>query len=378
MHMNARTVLALAAIGLAGSALAAHGADASGELAERKATIAKSAATKADLAKEHYLFGVWAREHGFEDDARAEFKAAIAADPSHEASHQALGQVRAGSTWLEHDEAMLAKGLVRRNGAWLLKEEAAILDLPAQERARRAQEQKKVGTLLSAYASGTGAARKFALEALSGVDDKYKLDPLAYALRSRSTDVRLYAAKELGRLADRRALRPLVWRVIHDPDETVRAASLAAAKTIGDPNLVVPFVAALNSDNQQTRMNAAWAVGETGDPIGVRWLVYRFEAHGGGPRVMMSNVQQVSFIQDFDVEVAQTAFIADPQVGTIQEGQVIDVQVVATSEVGEIVEREVVYAALRKLTGATEVKNEKGAWAAWWREHAKEYETASR
>src|SRR6185503_4521307 len=111
---------------------------------------------------------------------RAEFRAAIAADASHEASHQALGQVRAGGQWLEHDEAMMLKGLVLRDGKWLLKEEAAILDLPAQEKARRAEEHRKVSKLLSSYAAGNETARKFALDALSGVEDRYKLDPLAY------------------------------------------------------------------------------------------------------------------------------------------------------------------------------------------------------
>jgi len=79
------------------------------------------------------------------------------------------------------------------------------------------------------------------------------------------------------------------------------------------------------------------------------------------------------------VEVAQTAFIADPIVGVIQEGFVLDVQVVATSESGIIVEREAYHTALKRLTGVSDVKNEPGAWAAWWRDHSKEFEkTASR
>src|SRR5262249_19232917 len=252
-------------------------------------------------------------------------------------------------------------------------------DLPAQEKARRTEEQEKLTKLLRTYGGTTGAARKFAQDALAGVDDKYKLEPLAWALRSKSTDLRKYAAGELGRLGDRRGLRPLVWRALHDPDESVRLASVAAAKQIGDPNLLAPFVAALWSDNAQVRMNAAQDVAETQIPIGVRYLVYRFEAHGGSSqRVYYTNIRQVSFIQDFDVEVAQTAFIADPIVGTIQDGIVLDVQVVATSDVGEFVEREVVYKALRKMTGATDVENKPGAWAAWWKEHHGDYETAAR
>jgi type II secretory pathway component GspD/PulD (secretin) len=43
-------------------------------------------------------------------------------------------------------------------------------------------------------------------------------------------------------------------------------------------------------------------------------------------RANITLINQVSFIQDFDVEVAQTAFIADPIVGVIQDGLVLDVQ----------------------------------------------------
>ncbi len=43
-------------------------------------------------------------------------------------------------------------------------------------------------------------------------------------------------------------------------------------------------------------------------------------------RANITLINQLSFIQDFDVEVAQTAFIADPIVGVIQDGVVLDVQ----------------------------------------------------
>jgi HEAT repeat protein len=359
----------------------ALGADASKELSEKRSAIAAlpEGTPKADLAKAHYLAGVFARDHGLESEAVAEFRAAVAADASHDAAHRALGEVRCGDRWISHDEAMTMKGLVRRDGSWILTEEAAILDLPAQEKARRKEEQARATKLLSAYGASKDAARKYAADALAGVDDKYKFEPLAWGIRSKSTDVRLYAAKELGRIGDRRALRPLLWRTLHDPDENVRAASIAAAKSIGDPNLLAPLVTALWAENAQVRVNAAQSIGNLGDVAGVKYLVYRFEAHGGSSqRVYYTNVRQVSFIQDFDVEVAQTAFIADPVVGTIQEGLVLDVQVIATSAEGVFLEREAVHSSLRRLTGATDVKNESGAWASWWKEHHAEFETAAR
>jgi hypothetical protein len=370
----------IACLLIALAATAAFACDPAEELAAKRAALArKSDLAPTDLAAERYRLGVWARERGLDEEARVEFKAAVAADSMHEAAHAALGEVFAGDGWVPHAEGMRRKGLVERGGKWILKEEAAVLDLPAQEKARRVEEQAKTTKLLSAYGAGADLRRELAAEALAGVDDKYKLDPLAWGLRSRSADVRLYCAKELGRIGDRRGLRPLLWRAVHDPVDEVRVASIAAAKSIGDPNLAVPLVAALGAENVRMRMNAAQALGELGDHATVRWLVWRFEAHGGGaPRCWFGDIRQTSFIQDFDVEVAQTAFIADPVVGTIQEGFVVDAQVIATSETAIIVEREAYYRALVRLTGATDVRNEPGAWAAWWKTHAKEFEVAAR
>jgi len=43
-------------------------------------------------------------------------------------------------------------------------------------------------------------------------------------------------------------------------------------------------------------------------------------------RANLTVVNQISFVQDFDVEVAQTAFIADPVIGVIQDGLTLDVR----------------------------------------------------
>jgi tetratricopeptide (TPR) repeat protein len=49
-------------------------------------------------------------------------------------------------------------------------------------------------------------------------------------------------------------------------------------------------------------------------------------------RAYIMSVNQVSFIEDFDVEVAQTAFIADPVIGVLQEGILLDVRPVVSSD----------------------------------------------
>jgi hypothetical protein len=340
----------------------------------RRAAIAKlQKAEPADLAREHYMLGLWAGEKGLTAEARASFEKALTFDADHEGARGELGQVRSGDKWLTHSEAMKEKGLVMRQGAWILREEAAILDLPAKQRELRREGQAKVRKLLDMYAKGGERARKFAKASLDTVEPEHKLEPMAFALRSRSAALRALAAEELGKLDNRRALRPLLHRSVFDPSEEVRYASIDAAKAIGDANLIVPLVGALGSEDGEVRMNAARAIARAGDPRGVQYLVYRFEARGGGaPRAYMMNANQLTFIQDLDVEVAQTAFIADPIPGVIQEGTVLDVQVVATQQTSHFIEREVIHGALQRLTGASDVENKDGAWAAWFREHGDE------
>ena len=43
-------------------------------------------------------------------------------------------------------------------------------------------------------------------------------------------------------------------------------------------------------------------------------------------RANLTVVNQISFVQDFDVEVAQTSFIADPVIGVVQDGLTLDVR----------------------------------------------------
>ncbi len=381
-----RFALATAIALLAGAIGAAQASDAPREDSRDAATQAPpicgkndgTTGTCGDTAKTLYRRGLNARKAGDERGAKRYFTRAVTLDPDHVASRAALGHVRLGSSWLSREEGMRAKGLVRRGGEWLLEEEAAIRDQPAAERAARLAGQKKAGALLRAYRIGDRRARRFAASALDQIPDEHKLEPMAFALRSRNRDVRLLAAKSLGEIGNRRALRPLLHRVIHDPAEEIRHAAFDAAAAIGDRNLIAPLVSALGSQDMNTRIHAAEGLARARDVRGVRYLIYRFEAHGGGaPRVYSMFTSQVSFIQDFDVEVASTAFIADPIVGTIQEGIVLDAQVVATQQIEHFVEREVIYGALTELTGATDVENKKGAWAAWFREHGKALEAAA-
>jgi hypothetical protein len=329
----------------------------------------KAGALARDDVNGHYVLGLWCRGEGLAEAARLEFERVISLEPDHEGARRELGWERTADGWLSRDEAMRAKGLVRHDGAWLLPEEVAILSLPKTEKERMKTEQARLRDLLAKMALGGAKVERIAGSAVAGIEDRYKVEPLAYALRHPAENVRLFAAKELGRIGDRRALRPLVHRSLVDPSEPVRFAAIDAAKSFKDPNLLAPYVRAMASENAAVRMNAEHAVARIEEPLGIEYLVYRLQAHGGGiNRSHIYCADQVSYIQDFDVEVAQTAFIADPIVGILQEGQILDVRVLSTERDAAILERRVIHQSLVRLAGL-DLGDDATAWAKWWAEN---------
>jgi hypothetical protein len=89
-------------------------------------------------------------------------------------------------------------------------------------------------------------------------------------------------------------------------------------------------------------------------------------SHGSSPGANFSQLTQQAYVQDFDVEVAQTSFIADPVIGTVQEGVVQDVKVLDLTIERTFVEMRLVQTIARlakaDLKSPAEV-------ASWWKEH---------
>ena len=350
---------------LAALALAILASSDAGDLSTAYLEKSVAAATAAD----RYALGLWCKEKNLLPESAAQFREAVRLDPDHAAAREALGDRKADGKWVPAEEAMERKGLVRHDGRWMLPEEKAILAAPAEERARLAKEEDRARDLLAKVARGDERQQRLAAEALGSVDAKAKVGPLCFALRAREKAVRLLAARELGAAKDARALRPLVFRSLRDPDAEVRAACVDAAKAFGDPNLLAPFARTFTTaGSAEVRAAAAEGIGRTGNLRGVAILVYSLEAHGGGPRAYIYAANQLSFIQDFDVEVAQTAFIADPQVGVLQDGASLDVKVVGTEWYATRIERHAIVDALARLTGK-DLGDDPKAWRAWMKEN---------
>lgn len=199
-----------------------------------------------------------------------------------------------------------------------------------------------------------------------------RLRPLSLALACEPASLRIYAAGALARLEDERATRPLLARVLRERDDAVRRAIVVALRDRGSPDAVHVLGKALWSRYAPTRHRAAEALGALGDELGLGYLVRRWEGRSGDfARVYITQVHQVSFVQDFDVEVASTSFIADPLIGVAQQGFAQPVKIHATEQVITTHDRVAWRGALKALAGR-DLGSRVGAWRRHWdanREH---------
>ena len=89
---------------------------------------------------------------------------------------------------------------------------------------------------------------------------------------------------------------------------------------------------------------------------------------GGVPQQLVAG-KQVPLLYDWDVEVAQASFIADPVINVLQDGSVLDVKVAGGSgERAWGAVRSATAAALRKLTGVDHGTSA-AKWKAWRTAH---------
>lgn len=228
----------------------------------------------------------------------------------------------------------------------------------------------------------TSVGREAALLALAEAPEVPGLRAaLGQELLSRTTARRSFATLALRRLFPGSEAEGLVSRAVLDAADEVRASAARSLKAFEDPQVIEPAVRALHSKHAELRKNAAEALAAMAYPEAVEPLVKRLASlqSGGGsyaPRQHIYNGRQRSYIQDFDVEVAQGAAIADPIVNILIEGSVLDVAVVGVTEYQLATESVVLRRALEDLTGA-KPGDSAAAWQRWWQEHGDEWQAGS-
>jgi hypothetical protein len=323
----------------------------------------EAAALPATDVEGHYRLAVRFEANGLRDLAKAEYETVLRVDPEHPAARRALGFEKVDGEWLPLAEARRRRGLVLFGGRWLVPAEAE-----AAARSAKPASTKDVAlvTAMRHAASPETAIARAGSAKVETAAPEARLEAATALLLDRDPKVRAWSATHLGVLGDERSLRALLTSAVRDPSADVRKAAVEAAASFGHDDTAIPLVRALDSSHPGIVANAARGLAMLGDTRGIAYLVKKIVTHGSSSRVYLEVLNQVSYIRDYDVEVAQSSNIADPIIGIVQEGVVLDVKVLDASIEKTVVET-VLVDSFNALARAN-VRDAAGV-AAWWREH---------
>jgi hypothetical protein len=226
-----------------------------------------------------------------------------------------------------------------------------------------------------AASAASPAVRELLVRRLAEVEGPAALEErLAKLLGSHSTRLRGLAALGLRRLFPGREVKSLLMRAVLDGSDSVRLEASLALRASGEPAVILPVVRALESTNARVRANSAEALGNMGFEAAVPALITRLASLSNAPAPGGTGVggrgyifvgSQVAYVQDFDVEVAQGASVADPQINVLTEGSVLDVRAIGVTIETVAFESRRVRGALQRLTGANPGNSSK-SWLDWW------------
>jgi hypothetical protein len=332
-------------------------------------------------AKGLFALALWCQRQGMVAEAKDLAAKVIALDAENAGARSMLGEEKVcppcgpcpeGSGWKKGDDLLAAKGFTARGGKWVLKEEAEALDRRAAAEREATAEEKRAAKLLESLGDRTPAVRAYAVEALASVDPALRRRLYLVGARHRNDAVRAASAAGLAAKGDEGVVRTLLQLAVKDSSADVRAAAAGALRTVAIPEIGNPLVRCLDAGNESVRMNAAAALGVfyegggAGGRVAVETLVRRVQwVAGPSNRANIQVMNQVSYIGDYDVEIAQLSQIGDPIVMQLREGVILDVKVFGAVGNDVEIERRAYVQALGNITGKTFGSDVK-AWVSWW------------
>lgn len=255
----------------------------------------------------------------------------------------------------------------RRLRDFLAQLEPELLD----RKLRQAPLQKRVLAMLRMFHASTKAGKAAALQELlvrePGADQYLRQQ----ARRCTNDRQRIAAIEALQRRRVTGNERFVLRTTVLDRSKHVRQAAVSISKPSIKSQDVIYMAAGLAHSNPKVRTRTAEALGGLGHRDAINLLVragphaasgLALAADGGQTRGHVAFLKQTSYIRDFDVEVAQAAFIADPKVDVLHSGSVLDVTVAGVSQVRTIVKA--YRGALKQLTN-NDPGNDPRRWAEW-------------
>lgn len=198
----------------------------------------------------------WCRQNNLGPQMREEYRLVLEEDSDHEEARSALGHRKHQGAWMTEDHIKAAQGYVYHGGRWITSEER---DLEAELIRQKEFEQemiRKTQSCLAKMGSSDEAAVSAAQDELKKIDARYKGKALISGLASFHRVIRRYCAKELGAVSDPSAVKPLVQRILYDPDEETRTLSLQSLVALHASHAAPALVEGLSEESAVYRFRA--------------------------------------------------------------------------------------------------------------------------
>jgi len=228
----------------------------------RKAMGLAPAAKGPTAAQAEYDLGLWAEEHKLVDLAAVHYEGAARRDPAFGPAHQRLGHVEHEGKWLTPAELKAAQGYILYKGRWITPEEKDQRDAEATVTADQQSWMKRLGILRQAIANGPEARAIEAEAQLMQIREAAAVRPI---LRTFGSDedpaLRKVAARALGAIPGPESAAGLVARLLAEPDDEVRQATMDALARTREPAVIGKLVNGLKSPSTAVINRAAWALG---------------------------------------------------------------------------------------------------------------------
>ncbi|MCA8944186.1 MAG: hypothetical protein KDB80_16595 [Planctomycetes bacterium] len=165
---------------------------------------------------------------------------------------------------------------------------------------------------------------------LAGLEDG-RAELRKQARSAGSASRRLAALRALARRGDADDTRFVLRTAIVDANANVRRDAMRTRAATVDPEESIGYLSpGLLANQLSIRTRTAEAFANLGHHAAIPVLVHAGIAAGasalpgGATRGYIAVTRQTSYVRDFDVEVAQAAFIADPKIDVVQDGVVLD------------------------------------------------------
>jgi HEAT repeat protein len=120
----------------------------------------------------------------------------------------------------------------------------------------------RVITALANYSKKAGPGEEFLLSDAFGAIGRAALIPLVELLKEKNSTARLIAVMSLGKVNDRRVIKPLI-SAFDDPDPWFRKSVVEALKELKEPEVFTFLCQALYDKSKWVSSEAAWALGKT-------------------------------------------------------------------------------------------------------------------